>query len=65
MDDLVIIKCYNKVETKKRGEAIAFYYEALSGCDQSSSEADRYCSIIAGLEAGRAEVDDLWKWNKF
>lgn len=62
MDDLIIIKCYNKVETKKRSEAISFYYEALSGCDPSSSEADRYCSIIAGLEAGKTKVNDQWNW---
>lgn len=64
MDDLVTITCYNKTETRKRKDAIAFYWEAINGCDPYSSEADRYCSIVGGLEAGKTVVDDQWNWQK-
>lgn len=62
MEDIVTITCYNKTEKMPRAKARKFYMEAIDGCDIDSSEADRYMSIVGGLDEGKTEVDDQWNW---
>lgn len=58
----VNITCYNKTEKMERNKAKQFYSEAIYGCDLSSSECDRYRSILYGLENGYVTVNDNWDY---
>lgn len=56
-DGPVTVTCYREKEQwKSRKAAREFYRTAAMCCD--GSEADRYWTIVSGLEDGLAEVSD-------
>ena len=57
MDDIVTIRCYNRVEKKKRRDAMEFYLEGVLSCE--GSEQERYANILRQLFMGYMECDDL------
>lgn len=58
--DIVTITCYNSERKMERQKAMEEFSDAILFCE--GSERDRYCSIVAGLKAGKSVVDDEWQW---
>lgn len=55
-NDLVEIICYGEKETRRRKEALDFYYDCMMNSD--GSERDRYTNIYLQLKAGLKKCSD-------